>query len=222
MRHLTRPQRVVLLAFLVLAVNGLLRSPAFNEPIEEEKMPNVDNGTIAVTCSEQNPASLYVPVGELEAFQRDAALWRGHAWRAEVAAIVERAARFQPQQTTQKSWLLGRAVVRASRELQLPLGIVAAMVECESEFKWNARGSQGEAGPLQVYPIKDRPMKEIRQDLFLAVRWPLEHCFAPIYHSNGLNAALLHYNNQSKQYVRDVLNCKEQNYSESFWDGIPK
>ena len=203
MTHLTRPQRGILLAFLLLAVNGLLRSPAFNEPIEEEKTKEGE-------------------IDDVKELQRKTALWREHGWRAEVAAIVERAARFQPQQTTQKSWLLGRAVVRASRELQLPLGIVAAMVECESEFKWNARGSQGEVGPLQVYPIKGRPMKEIREDLFLAVRWPLENCFAPIYHSNGLNAALLHYNNQSKQYVRDVLNCKEQNYSESFWDGIPK
>jgi len=240
-RHLTRPQRIVLLAFLVLAVNGLLRSPAFNEPIEEEKVPNVDNGTIAVTCSEENPASLYVPVGELEALRRDAALWRGHAWRAEVHLVMgyirkhtgsAKAAHY----LTLSRWVednannvngyehLARAFVRTDRELQLPLWVAVAIAERESGFDNLAVGQQGEKTLMQILPLPGRYhlIQDGLSDPALAIQGAMQNFFMPGYVSAGVRGGLKHYN-ASDKYVNEVMARGDRMTAEcSLWAVAPE
>ena len=241
MTHLTRPQRGILLAFLLLAVNGLLRSPAFNEPIEEEKTPNVDNGTIAVTCSEQNPASLYVPVGELEAFQRDAALWRGHAWRAEVHLVMgyirkHTGAANAAHYLTFSRWVednadnvngyehLARAFVRTDRELQLPLWVAVAIAERESGFDNLAIGKQGEKTLMQILPLPGRYhlIEDGLRDPALAIQGAMRNFFMPGYVSAGVRGGLKHYN-ASDKYVNEVMARGDRMTAEcSLWAVAPE
>ena len=241
MTSLTRPQRGILLAFLLLAVNGLLRSPAFNEPIEEEKMPNVDNGTIAVTCSEQNPARLYVPVGELEALRRDAALWRGHAWLAEVHLVMgyihkhtgsAKAAHY----LTFSRWVednadnvngyehLARAFVRTDRELQLPLWVAVAIAERESGFDNLAVGQQGEKTLMQILPLPGRYhlIQDGLRDPALAIQGAMQNFFMPGYVSAGVRGGLKRYN-ASDKYVNEVMPLGEKMVSEcGLWGKVPQ
>ena len=241
MTHLTRPQRGILLAFLALAVNGLLRSPAFNEPIEEEKMPNVDNGAIAVTCSEENSASLYVPVGELEALRRDAALWRGHAWRAEVHLVMgyirkhtgsAKAAHY----LTFSRWVednadnvngyehLARAFVRTDRELQLPLWVAVAIAEKESGFDNLAVGQQGEKTLMQILPLPGRYhlIQDGLSDPALAIQGAMQNFFMPGYVSAGVRGGLKRYN-ASDKYVNEVMPLGKKMVAEcGLWGKAPQ
>ena len=241
MRHLTRPQRIVLLAFLVFAVNGLLRSLAFNKSIKEEKMPNVDNGTIAVTCSEENSASLYVPVGELEALRRDAALWRGHGWRAEVHLVMgyirkhtgsAKAAHY----LTFLHWVednadnvngyehLARAFVRTDRELQLPLWVAVAIAEKESGFDNLAVGQQGEKTLMQILPLPGRYhlIQDGLRDPALAIQGAMRNFFMPGYVSAGVRGGLKRYN-ASDKYVNEVMARGDRMTAEcSLWAVAPE
>ena len=240
MTRLTRPQRGILLAFLLLAVNGLLRSAAFNEPIEEEKVPNVDNGTIAVTCSEENPASLYVPVGELEALRRDAALWRGHAWRAEVHLVMgyirkhtgsAKAAHY----LTFSRWVednannvngyehLARAFVHIARKpsreqpdgLGIPLWVAVVIAERESGFDNLAVGQQGEKTLMQILPLPGRYhlIQDGLSDPALAIQGAMQNFFMPGYVSAGVRGGLKRYN-ASDKYVNEVMALGEKMVAE--------
>src|SRR4030067_424361 len=49
---------------------------------------------------------------------------------------------------------IAEAIVKKSKQLDLPLSLIMAVIHQESEFYPNARSSKGAHGPMQIMPFK--------------------------------------------------------------------
>lgn len=241
MRRLTLCQRLVLLATLIIALNGILRSPVFDEP--EEGVGNMSKNKVRLEAS--IAMGCEVSRQQCADWQRKAALWEKHQWRAQVHLVRERIWSGWDQRMAESRkdvWLtsgvgdaqaeyLARAFVRTARELKLPLKLLVAVADVESKFDQQAVGKQGEVSLMQILPLKGRPMEKIKADPAFAIRWAMEALFAPTYHKDGLEAALLYYNGgpeghkkrASRAYAIKVMALGAQMVKEdALWEMIPQ
>lgn len=226
MRRLTLCQRLVLLATLIIALNGILRSPVFDEP--EEGVGNMSKNKVRLEAS--IAMGCEVSRQQCADWQRKAALWDQHGyWRAPVSLIIERIKIVRPFQKTVDSWLVARSIVRAARTHQLAVGWVGAIAETESEFNPRARGKNRERGLMQVLPLPGRDMIAYT-DLLDGPTNALRDFFMPGYNKaiaagkpvqEAIGCGLLQYNG-SKSYVADVFHLHGREYQGGLWDEIPQ